>query len=219
MTHDPNTSDDAPAAPVMKKPPLALLVGGGALVALLIAALALRGGAPPPPRPPADPRPVAAVDAASTPPPPPSRDVSPPAVPEVEAPVADAAVAVDAPATTTIGNAPGAGDEVLRIFAPLRPGSMLGAARIERISVVIEGRIMVDLRVGEQRGSLAVMLASPAGARLIHAGPYVIYVHGEASPELVAAAPLLADALRQGGDAGAEVPPGLRPFALDAQPR
>lgn len=219
MTHDPNTTDDAPAAPVTKKPPLALLAGGGALVALIIAALATRGRAPTSPRPPTGPRPVAAVDAASTPPPRPSREVSPPAVPEVEAPVADAAAAEDSPPTTTIGNAPGAGAEVLSIFPALRPGSMLGAARIERISVVIEGRIMVDLRIGEQRGSLAVMLASPAGARLIHAGPYVIYVHGEASPELVAAAPLLADALRQGGDGGAEVPPGLRPFALDAPPR
>jgi hypothetical protein len=217
MTDDPNTPDDTPAAPAMKKPPLALLAGGGALVVLLLAALATRGGGPTPPRP--SPRPVAVVDAATTTTPAPPRDVSPPQAPEVEAPVADAAVAFDGPPTTTIGNAPGAGDEVLRIFAPLRPGSMLGAARIERISVVVEGRIMVDLRVGAQRGSLAVMLASPAGARLIHAGPYVIYVHGEASPELVAAAPLLADALRQGGDGGVEVPPGLRPFALDARPR
>lgn len=219
MTNDPNTTDDAPAAPVMKKPPVALLAAGGALVALLVAVLALRGGTPPPRRVPSDPRPGAPLDAAAAPLPQPSRDVPTSVADPVDVPDTDAAVALDGTSSSTISTAPGAGVDVLRIFAPLRPGSMLGAARIDRISVVVEGRIMVDVSVGERRGSLAVMLASPAGARLIHAGPYVVYVHGAASPELVAAAPLLADALRAGGDGGHEVPAGLRRFALDAPPR
>jgi hypothetical protein len=216
MSNDPNLLDDAPAAPVTKKPPVALFAAGAAVVAVLVALLALRG-APPPSRPPPVPRPVTGLDAAA--PPAPSVDVAPTRVGDPVGELSDAAVLVDAPPTITTGNAPGAGPEVLGLFAPLRPGSMLGAARIDRISVVIEGRIMVDVSVGERRGSLAVMLASPAAARLIHAGPYVVYVHGEASPELVAAAPLLADALRQGGDGGLAVPPGLLPFALDAPRR
>jgi hypothetical protein len=122
-------------------------------------------------------------------------------------------------AMAMLGTAPGGGSDVLRIFAPLRPGSRLGAARIDRISVVVDGRIMVDISVGDRHGSLGVMLHSPAAAQLVRAGPYVIYVHGTVTPELSAATPLLADALRQSGDAGAEVPEGLMPFARDPAPR
>ena len=213
MSDDSNLTGDAPAAPAPKKPPVAIIAGGAAVVALLVGVLATRGRAPsPPPPPPAATRP-AVVDASVRPGPPPPTDAS------VQGPVDVWPPPLDVPPMAMLGTAPGGGSDVLRIFAPLRPGSRLGAARIDRISVVVDGRIMVDISVGDRHGSLGVMLHSPAAAQLVRAGPYVIYVHGTVTPELSAATPLLADALRQSGDAGAEVPEGLMPFARDPAPR
>lgn len=219
MSDDSNLTGDAPAAPAPKKPPVALIAGGAVAVALLVGALATRGRAPSPPAaprpsPPVAPR-TADLDASvrPAPPPPPPTDASTQGPADVWPPP------LDVPPLAMLSTAPGAGPDVLRIFAPLRPGSMLGAARIDRISVVVDGRIMVDLSVGDRRGSLGVMLHSPAASQLMRAGPYVIYVHGSVTPELSAATPLLAEALRQSGDAGAAVPEGLLPFARDPAPR
>jgi hypothetical protein len=217
MSDDSNLTGDAPAAPAPKKPPVALIAGGAAVVALLVGVLATRGRAPsrppsPPPSPPAATR-TAGLDASVRPGPPPPTDASLQGAADVWPPP------LDVPPMAMLSTAPGGGSNVLRIFAPLRPGSMLGAARIDRISVVVDGRIMVDISVGDRRGSLAVMLHSPAASQLVRAGPYVIYVHGMVTPELSAATPLLADALRQSGDAGAEVPEGLLPFSRDPAPR
>jgi hypothetical protein len=218
MSDDSNLSGDAPAAPAPKKPPVALIVGGAAVVAALVGVLATRAPTPSPPSPMPpkfEPGP-AGIDASVRAAPEPLADAS---VMDPGDDPGDVGPPLDGPSRSTLSTAPGAGADVLRIFAPLLPGSMLGAARIDRISVVIDGRIMVDLSVGASRGSLAVMLHSPAASQLVRAGPYVIYVHGPLTPELSAATPLLADALRQSGDAGAEVPAGLRPFARDVAPR
>lgn len=217
MSDDSNLTGDAPAAPASKKPPVALIAGGAVVVALLVGVLATRGRAPsprptPPPSPTATPRPTG-IDAAVRPAPPPPTDAS------LQGPADVWPPPLDVPPMALLSTAPGAGADVLRIFAPLRPGSMLGTARIDRISVVVDGRIMVDISVGDRHGSLGVMLHSPAAAQLMRAGPYVIYVHGSVTPELAAATPLIAEALRQSGDAGAAVPEGLLPFARDPAPR
>ncbi|MFO0630535.1 MAG: hypothetical protein U0325_33595 [Polyangiales bacterium] len=215
MSDDSDLSDDAPSPPAPKKPPVAIIAGGAA-VALLAGLLALRGrgpATPTPSRPPNGPTRNNDFDASVRPAPPPPTDGSVRVTPDVWPPP------LDVPPLALLATAPGAGPDVLRIFAPLRPGSMLGPARIDRISVVVDGRIMVDISVGERRGTLAVMLHSPAASQLVRAGPYVVYLHGAASPELIAATPLIADALRQSGDAGVAVPEGLRPFARDPGPR
>lgn len=214
-------SDDVTSVPPdapRRRPPVSTTAVALVLVvaaALAVTLLGRRRHATPPGVPEAPARPTPALDAAA----PLDHPGDVPAAPAVDAALED----VPFPGSDVLGShgaqtTRGGGPEVLAIFTPLRPGSMLGAARIDHISEVVMGRILVDVSIGERRGTFAVMLASPAASRLVRAGPYVLSIHGEAFPELFPLTPLLADALRLNSDptdAPSPPPAGLRPFAMD----
>jgi hypothetical protein len=107
------------------------------------------------------------------------------------------------------------GSPVFNLLAPLRPGATLGNATVERITDVIDGRILVTFRVDSEVGTYGIMLYTAQASDLLHAGRYVIYVHGSAPSR----------ALNEVGNSLVEllsrhqslpVPPGLR--AIDLRP-
>lgn len=105
------------------------------------------------------------------------------------------------------------GSPVLDLLAPLRPGATLGNATVERITDVVDGRILVTFRVGNEVGTYGIMLYTAQASDLLHAGRYVIYVHGNApSPALNEVGNSLLGVLSR--HQSAPVPPGLRTIDL-----
>ena len=105
-----------------------------------------------------------------------------------------------------------AGSPALAIFAPLRVGATLGNGTVEHITEVIDGRILVTFRIGDEVGTYGIMLYTPEASDLLHAGRYVIYVHGTPSPALNALGNNLVEVLSR--HQSLPVPPGLRAIDL-----
>lgn len=199
-----STPEATPPAP--RKPPTGLVIAGLAVTTLIIAVTLLRGRTSTQP---------------STPAPAPAATATPSAPDDAAAEVPADVIPLDPDAETPpplIERAGTGGTDVLALFAPLRPGSEVGGARIERISEVVDGRVMIDLRIGALRESYGVMLHSDAATSMLRAGNYVIYVHGQPRPEFREALPALLAALQRNVSAGAAATPpeGMRPFERDA---
>lgn len=129
-----------------------------------------------------------------------------------DAAVVDAPVTEDIPDAGPADDVPAATPAELALFAPLVPGAPLGDAQIERISRVVDGRILVDVRRGAVRVTFGVMLHRPEASQLVRAGRYVVYVHSAADPVFYPLAPRIAAALELHQDVA--VPAGLRPVEL-----
>ena len=104
------------------------------------------------------------------------------------------------------------GSPVLNLLAPLREGSQLGNAEVDRITSVVDGRILVTFHVGDVVGTYGIMLYTPAASELLHTGRYVVYVHGTASPALNEIGNNLVELLSR--HQSLPVPPGLRAIDL-----
>lgn len=127
----------------------------------------------------------------------------------VARPLRDASV-VDVPVDVPRGeDVPAAGAAELAILEPLRAGAPLGDGRIERVSRVFDGRILIEVSRGATRVTLAVMLHNPALDQLFRAGRYAVYIHSSADPSVHNLVPRVAAALELHQDA--PVPEGLRP--------
>lgn len=100
------------------------------------------------------------------------------------------------------------------IVAPLRAGAPLGDAQVERVSPVIDGRVLVHVRQGESRATFGVMLWAPSATQLQRAGRYVVYIHGEAPPTMFGLVPRLVAVLNQ--HQTDPVPPGMREISITA---
>ncbi|MEZ4391545.1 MAG: hypothetical protein R3A48_10650 [Polyangiales bacterium] len=188
-----------PAAPSPKKPPTALVVAGLAVTTLIVGVTLLRGRAPTPSPHAAPPRSAPAASEREG-----GVEASDPTPPENSQSLAD-----------TVGPAT---SEVLALFAPLRVGSDVGSGRIEQISDVVDGRVMVSVRRGDATQLYGVMLHSAAAADLRRAGPYVLYVHGVARPEFRDALDAIVAAIEANARRGGRTLSDLRPFARD-EPR
>lgn len=130
----------------------------------------------------------------------------------VARPLRDASVA-DAPRGEDV---PVAGAAELAILEPLRAGAPLGDGRIERVSRVLDGRILIEVSRGATRVTLAVMLHNPALDQLFRAGRYAVYLHSGADPSVYNLVPRVAAALELHQDA--PVPEGLRPADITPGP-
>lgn len=192
-------SDEKPAeestpqtASSPKKPPVALVVAGLAVTTLIIGVALLRGRAPSP------------------------SDSLPPSAPVVESDAGPDDPDVEPP-PESVEAANAGGPQVLALFAPLRPGSPIGRGRIERITEVTDGRVMVEVRIDAQRANFGVMLRSADAAGLPQAGPFVVYVHGAPQPAFTGVEMLLAARIRANAasDAGLAAPAGMRAFFRD----
>ena len=105
------------------------------------------------------------------------------------------------------------GSPVLNLLAPLREGSRLGNAEVDRITEVVDGRILVTVHIGDVVGTYGIMLYTPAASELLHAGRYVVYVHGAApSPALNEVGNSLVGVLSR--HQNVPVPTGLRDIDL-----
>lgn len=107
------------------------------------------------------------------------------------------------------------GSPVLNLLAPLREGAQLGNATVGRITEVVDGRILVTVRVGDEVGTYGIMLYTSAASELLHTGRYVVYVHGAApSPALNEVGNSLVEVLSR--HQSLPVPTGLRAIDLRA---
>lgn len=200
---DEQSAEERPAqaaAPSPKKPPTALVVAGLAVTTLIVGVALLRGRAPTPSSQPEAPR-------------------SAPSAPEREGGVAEAPDPMPPENSQSLADTVGpANAEVLAIFAPLRVGSAAGPGRIEQISDVVDGRVMLSVRQGNALQVYGVMLHSEAAAGMRRAGPYVLYVHGMPRPEFHTVADAIVAAIQANVRRGVRTLSDLRPFARD-EPR
>lgn len=97
--------------------------------------------------------------------------------------VADGGRAPSTAPAADVSTAPAAaasGSPALSLLAPLHQGATLGTATVERITEVVDGRILVTFRLGAEVNTYGIMLYTPEASTLLHTGRYVIYVHGSA---------------------------------------
>ena len=107
------------------------------------------------------------------------------------------------------------GSPVLNLLAPLREGARLGNAEVDRITEVVDGRILVTVHIGDVVGTYGIMLYTSAASELLHTGRYVVYVHGAApSPALNEVGNSLVEVLSR--HQSLPVPTGLRAIDLRA---
>lgn len=200
---DPEEPAESPApAPAPKKPPTALVVAALGVVTLIAGVAVMRGRT---------------NTSSSLQGPGPSAPAGPTNDPSPPRPSGDGG-AENRPAALadSVGQAsPG----VLSLFAPLRPGATIGQGRVERISDVVDGRILIAVRFGERLVEYGVMLQSSASNNLIRGGPFVVYIHGQPASGIQDAAPLIATALSNNIEAGVHVPDGLQGFSFERDRR
>lgn len=200
---DEKSAEETPApaaAPSPKKPPTALVVAGLAVTTLIVGVALLRGRPSSPSAQPAAPRSAPSA---------PAREGGVGEPPD-EGPQENSQSLAD-----TVGPA---GAQVLALFAPLRVGSEVGTGRIEQISDVVDGRVMVSVRLGNALQVYGVMRHSEAAADMRRAGPYVLYVHGTPRPESAVVADALTAAIQANVRRGVGALSDLRPFSRD-EPR